>query len=279
MNSYDTLRRFYAQYVAAEGEVTDARIIDAFASTRREQFVGRGPWYIRTCNGYMTTETDDPIVLYQNVLVGLSPERFINNGQPSLHARCMGAAMPQAGDVVVHAGAGTGYYTAILAQLVGASGHVHAYEIDPDLATRATANLADFANVNVLTQSALELPLPSANVVYVCAGATHVPAVWLDSLAIGGRLVLPLTPNERFGCMLLVTRQFEKVYAARIFSTAGFVHCIGARDDEQSCALAAALDKGSSADVRSLHRDSDPDESAWCIGSGWWLSTATPRQA
>lgn len=277
MNSYEAVRRFYAQFVAAEGEVTDTRIVEAFASIKREQFVGPAPWYIRIPSGYMVTETNDPIVLYQNILVGLVPKDHINNGQPSLHARCMGAAMPKAGDVVIHAGAGTGYYTAILAQLVGANGHVHAYEIEPELAARASENLSDFTTVSVHTRSALETPLPTADVIYVCAGATHVPALWLDNLAIEGRLVLPLTPNERFGCMLLVTRQANGAYAARIFSTAGFIHCIGARDDEQSRALAAALDKGSTNDVRSLRRDNEPDASAWCVGNGWWLSTTEPQ--
>jgi protein-L-isoaspartate(D-aspartate) O-methyltransferase len=26
--------------------------------------------------------------------------------------------------------------------------------------------------------------------------------------------------------------------------------------------------------VRSLRRDSSPDETCWCAGGGWWLSTA-----
>jgi protein-L-isoaspartate(D-aspartate) O-methyltransferase len=277
MTSYEAHRRFYARFVAAQGEVVDARIIEAFATTRREKFAGPAPWHIRVSNGYLITETDDSSILYQDILIGLAPDRWINNGQPSLHARCLGAAAPKAGDTVVHVGAGTGYYTAILASLVGQDGKVHAYEIESDLISRATANLADIPTVTVHPQSALEAQLPSADVIYVCAGATHVPAVWLDALAPGGRLVLPLTPNERMGCMLLVTRLAEAVYAARIFSTAAFIHCIGARDDEQSRALAAALDTRSTKEVRSLQRGVEPDDTAWCIGSGWWLSTAKPN--
>lgn len=120
-NSYDTVRRFYARLVAAEGEVADARFVEAFATIKREQFVGPAPWHIRVGKGYMVTETDDPIVLYQNILVGLAPDRYINNGQPSLHARCIGAALPQVGEVVVHAGAGTGYYKAKVADQVTTS--------------------------------------------------------------------------------------------------------------------------------------------------------------
>ena len=185
---------------------------------------------------------------------------------------------PQAGEVVVHVGAGTGYYTAILAHLVGHSGHVHAFEIEPDIALRAAENLAQSANVVVHAQSAVGVRLPLAHVIYVSAGATHIPAAWLDALALGGRLVLPLTPNERHGCMLLVTRISEAAYAARIFSTAGFIPCIGARDEKQSSAVAAALDAGSTDEVHSLRRGCEPDDSAWCIGADWWLSTAEPTE-
>jgi protein-L-isoaspartate(D-aspartate) O-methyltransferase len=277
MNSHEALHRFYAQLVTAKGEVSDARIVAAFASVKREQFVGPGPWHVQVGSGYTTTESDDPIVLYQDILIGLAPERGINNGEPSLHARCLGAANPKAGEVVVHVGAGTGYYTAILAHLIGPSGHVHAYEIEPDIAAQATENLAHLTTVTVHSLSGLQASLPYAALIYVSAGTTHVPAAWLDALALGGRLVLPVTPNERVGCMLLLTRRSEGAYAARIFSDAAFIPCVGARDEEQSCAVSAALNARTTDEVRSLRRSGEPDGTAWCVGKGWWLSTAEPQ--
>lgn len=272
-----TLRRFYARAVTATAGVTDARIVEAFATVRREEFLGRGPWQFKlAADGYLDSETDDPAVPYQNLVVGLIPERRLNNGQPSLHAASMGMAAPQRGDEVIHVGAGTGYYTAILAHLVGSDGRVFAYEIDPGLGRRATENLASNGSVSVRIESAVDSPLSPADVIYVSAGATHVPGTWLDALKVGGRLVMPLTPNERdgLGCMLLVTRQQRAAYEARIFSPAAFIPCIGARDDEQSRALAAALTSRSPDEVRSLRRGDTPDDTAWCIGKGWWLSTA-----
>ena len=41
-------------------------------------------------------------------------------------------------------GAGTGYYTTLLAKLVGETGTVDAYEIEPEFARRAANNLAEF---------------------------------------------------------------------------------------------------------------------------------------
>jgi SAM-dependent methyltransferase len=46
------------------------------------------------------------------------------------------------GDRVLHVGAGLGYYSAILAEIVGRSGEVTAIEIDAGLAEGARANLA-----------------------------------------------------------------------------------------------------------------------------------------
>jgi protein-L-isoaspartate(D-aspartate) O-methyltransferase len=277
MSRLEVQRRFYARYVTAKVDVTEPRIVEAFASVRRERFLGKGPWNIPVAEGYLPTETDDPIVLYQDILVGLDHQRQLNNGEPSLHAKCIGAALPQPDDLVIQVGAGTGYYTAIFAHLVGPAGRVEAYEINADLARRAARNLSKCLTVRLHRQSALEAVLPSANVIYVCAGATHVPPAWLDALAIGGRLVLPLTTHEGPGFMLLVTRLAPAGYAARILCSAYFTPCIGARDDEQSRAIATALSARPTAEVRSLRRGNDSDQTAWCVGDGWWLSTVAPE--
>ncbi|WP_390887876.1 hypothetical protein [Comamonas antarctica] len=53
-----------------------------------------------------------------------------------LHARWLHALQPRAGEVVAHIGAGKGYYTSILSQLVGPRGKVLAVECDAKLAAR-----------------------------------------------------------------------------------------------------------------------------------------------
>lgn len=274
MTMDETLRRFYARLVTRVSTEPNPRLVAAFANVERERFVGPGPWQIPVSGGYMSSETDEPAILYQDMNIGLVPELGINNGQPSLHAACLEAGAPQPGEVVVHIGAGTGYYTAILSELVGSSGRVHAFEINGELAGRATENLADRARVTVHATSGLDAALPVADLIYVSAGTTDVPTPWLDALNIGGRLVLPLTPNEGPGFMLLVTRTAPATYAARSLSPAYFVPCVGVRDEQMSRTLATAIAARKPDDIRSLRRDSTPDESAWCVWSGWWLSTA-----
>jgi protein-L-isoaspartate(D-aspartate) O-methyltransferase len=276
MSSIEAHRRFYARYIVHSAGSNDERLIAAFESVPREDYMGPGPWPIFVGSGYLPTISDDPHLLYQDVLVGLATDRGINNGQPTLHARCLAAVAPAAGETVVHIGAGTGYYTAVLAQLVGASGRVVAYEIEADLAARARANLAHASNVDVIAASAADTALPAADVIYVNAGATHPPAAWLDALNIGGRLIFPLTPNLGFGCMLLVTRRAERVFAAEALMRVAFIPCIGARDDDASESLTRALENHSLQRVKSLRRDDKPDDTAWCAGAGWWLSSAAP---
>jgi protein-L-isoaspartate(D-aspartate) O-methyltransferase len=277
MNTTAEHRRFYAEFIVKSTGSTDARLIDAFTAVPREDYVGTGPWPVFIGTGYLPTVSDDPSLLYQDILIGLATDRKINNGQPTLHARCLGAAAPGAGETVVHVGAGTGYYTAVLAALVGPTGLVVALERESDIAERAASNLKHLSNVIVRAESATETSIPPCDVIYVNAGATHPPSAWLDALSVGGRLVFPLTPNEGFGVMLKVVRQSPTTFLASTVTRVAFIPCIGARDDAASASLTAALERQSLKEVRSLRRGTAPDETAWCIGNGWWLSTAEPR--
>src|ERR1700738_4973520 len=72
-------------------------------------FLGPGPWQIvRWGGGYRETPDPDPVYLYTDDVIGILPERNLNNGQPSLHAALIVAAAPPPGE---HVGAGVGYYT------------------------------------------------------------------------------------------------------------------------------------------------------------------------
>ncbi len=267
-------RAFFANYVTTQvGLPPGSKLAAAFASTPREQFVAPPPWRVFTHTGYMEAPSDDPAFLYQDVVVSLATDSPLNNGQPTLHALCLAALAPNKGERVVHVGAGTGYYTTILAKLVGETGSVDAYEIDPELAQRATENLAQFPQVTVHLRSGAEAPLPQCDVLYVNAGATAPLAVWLDALAPNGRFVFPLTPGESAGGMLLVTKKEDEKYEASFLCQAQFVPCIGARSEAEARNLSKAFRKGNWSQVKSLHRNSEPDKSCWCSGDGWWLST------
>ena len=274
MHSVAALRSYYARFIAGKGGVYDQRIVAAFEAVPREQYVGPGPWKVFAFGaGYIETPSDDPAFLYQDVLIGLVTDHGINNGEPSLHARCLAALQPPAGASVLHVGAGTGYYTAVLAALVGPHGSVAAYEIDADLARKASANLSGLSNVTVVNRSAAEGDLPDSDVIYVNAGATDPLDAWLDALRPGGRLLFPLTPDRGLGGMLLLTRTDGAHFAAQFVCPAAFIPCQGARDEATSKRLAKAFAQGNMASVKTLHRGQAADQSAWCSGKTWWLST------
>ncbi len=270
-------RSFYADMITASAGVNKGSVRAAFAATPREQYLGKGPWKVVTPGGFVETPSDDPRFLYQDVLVALSETGPLNNGQPSLHALCLAALNVKPGEAIVHVGAGTGYYTAILASLTGPTGSVAAYEIEKELASLATRNLAEFPNVTVSARSGSEPGLPCCDVLYVNAGATAPLDTWLDVLRADGRLLFPLTPDEGFGGMLLVTRCSKDAFKARFLSRVMFVPCMGARDQETAKRLKRMFQDESFERVQSLHRNTQPDETCWFAGKGWWLSSARQK--
>ncbi|TAI67430.1 rRNA adenine N-6-methyltransferase family protein [Bradyrhizobium sp. Leo170] len=267
-------REFFAKYVAGNA---NPGIANAFALVPRERFAGPGPWSIRCGDGYIRTPDDDPAFIYQDVLIGLDPDRGINIGMPSAHAAWLDKMDLREGDRVIQVGAGTGYYTAVIAEIVGASGTVTAFEIDEDLAARARQNLKDYSQVLVHTGSGIGRELPKANAIYVCAAATAPSWAWIDALLPGGRLMFPLAPEFGLGGMLRVTRpQAGDRWPATFVSRARFIGCTGLHGDpEDRERLINAFTEGWDR-VRSLRFDDRTDRTCWFAGDGWWLSTAEP---
>jgi len=268
----EQFRQFYADLVTASVGAEDPDLRDAFASVPREDFLPPGPWQIYTGNGYIETPSDDPAFIYSDILVAIRAQQGLNNGQPSLHARCLAALSPRAGEAAVHVGIGTGYYTAILSELVGPAGTVDAIEVDEELAADCRRRVAGRTNITVHARSGLEPPLGPADVIYVNTGVTAPPDTWLDALKPGGRLLFPLAPGWDAGGMLLVTRR-ETGYDARFIWQVWFYPCIGGQDDREVERLKTAFDAGGWKDVRQFHRGTPPDDTCWYAGTGWWLST------
>jgi protein-L-isoaspartate(D-aspartate) O-methyltransferase len=275
----EIVRRAYAMQIMASFGVADRRIEAAFASVKREDFLGRGPWQIsRWGRGYVPTPSRNPVYLYDDVVVGIIPERNLNNGQPSLHAALIASAAPKVGEHVVHVGAGVGYYTAILHRVVGRRGRVTAIEFDAGLATRLAANFAGARNVEVVQGDGARTAFDSADIIYVNAGATKPAETWLDRLAAGGRLILPLTAADfpagdvGQGAVFRIERRDSDFLAQRISGVVIFP-CEGMRDAESQAALAAAFKKGRAQDVTRLYRHGDvPEEDCWLRGTGWCLA-------
>jgi protein-L-isoaspartate(D-aspartate) O-methyltransferase len=91
--------------------------------------------------------------MYQDLALEIARDMRIPTGLPSLHARCLDACRPVPGEHVIHVGAWRGYFTAILAELVTATGTVRAFEMEPSLAAMAGQALLPWPQVRVEARS------------------------------------------------------------------------------------------------------------------------------
>jgi len=265
----ETYRSDYAEQIARLTELRDRRIEQAFATVPRENFLPPPPW--TTISSGISITTHDIAGIYDNVLVAIDRERGINNGEPALHATWLDVVSPQPGETVVHVGAGTGYYTAILAHLVEPGGRVEAYEYEPDLAEAAARNLKGYPNVTVHAGSAFGRKLAPADVIYVNAGVTAPDVEWLKALTIGGRLIFPWQPHKGWGPAVLVKRQ-RNGFSAKPLMTVGFISCSGAQERPVLKHLPSEADLAA---VRSiwLTGETPPDHSAVAVYEQVWFSS------
>ena len=151
--SIRTARQLFAEELRFTAKVSSSSVLKAFARVPREHFVGLGPWRIKSpmrLGEYWTSPDADPRHVYHDVLIALDEARGINNGQPSLWAKLYDEVNLCDGMHVVHIGAGAGYYTAILAEIVGPRGRVMAIEVDAQLAARARDNLMPWPQATVV---------------------------------------------------------------------------------------------------------------------------------
>ena len=235
-----TRRRFIDELRALDrmsGAPDLDRVLAAFAAVPRERFAGPGPWTLFSVGkgGLRADRTPDadPRHLYRPVLVALDEERGINIGDPTLWAPLLARVGVPEGGRVLQAGAGSGYYTAILAELVGPDGHVDAYETEARLIGMADAALADRSNVALHHDNAVgAAPARSVDLVIAFAGVTRPPRPWCDALAPRGRMLLPVTGSGGWGAMALFERDGEDAvtFAVTTLGPCGFYPCHGARD-------------------------------------------------
>lgn len=268
----DGVRRAYAKDMAKVSLSPDPRIEGTFYTVRREGFLPPGPWKLLVEGRYVETPNSDPVHVYRNSAVALDARKRINNGEPHLHARWIGAVAPQPGETVTQIGLGMGYYSAILSLLVQPAGRLIGFEIDSELAEAARHNLASYENVSVITGNATALEIPASDLIYVSAAVAVPPESWLAALRPGGRLIFPWRPTTEVALALLVTRVPEGFEASPLMSS-WFIPCAGASSPRSTI---LAPNPSTAQRIRSLHlrRARPPDESAVAIYENVWFSSA-----
>ena len=179
--------------------VSDQRIRDAMGDVPRERFV---PDLFKT-------------VAYIDEDLEIAPGRYLM--EPRVFGRLMQAASIGPRDVVLDVGCGSGYSSAVIAQLAGT---VVALESDQELRELATSNLQQLSVDNVVVVSgdlsqgyATEAPY---DVVFINGAVAEVPAALVEQLVDGGRLVA-VVESDTVGKGTRVTSQDGQIDSVGLF--------------------------------------------------------------
>lgn len=185
--------------IAARG-VTDARVLDAMRTVRRDRFVP--PWLARSA--------------YEDRPLPIASGQTIS--QPYVVAVMAERARVAPGDRVLEIGTGSGYGAAVLAHLAG---EVWTIERHRELAESARRHLADegVANVHVVVGDGTR-GWPEAapfDAIVVTAAARDVPLDLVEQLADGGRLVIPVEGRWRAEMLRCITRHGDELHSEEVF--------------------------------------------------------------
>ena len=161
---------------------------------------------------------------YEDVALPIGGGQTIS--QPWVQARYLELAALTGRERVLEVGAGSGYQTALLAQLADA---VFAVERIPALAQGAREALegAGFRNVTVLVGDGTLgwRPFAPYDAILVAAASPEIPAPLVEQLAPAGRLVIPL--GDRDNQVLTVARRVGEQLQISTVADVRFVPLLG----------------------------------------------------
>jgi protein-L-isoaspartate(D-aspartate) O-methyltransferase len=147
--------------------------------------------------------------------------------QPSLQALYLQTLKLGPEDTVLEIGAGSGYQTALLAELAA---NVYAVERIPELTQRARDALDElgYRNIALVTKDGTVgwSKYAPYDAILVAAAAPRVPATLVDQLASAGRLLIPVG-DRNVQELMLVTKTEEGDTVERSITGCVFVPLIG----------------------------------------------------
>jgi protein-L-isoaspartate(D-aspartate) O-methyltransferase len=174
--------------IASRG-IHQPAILEAFRSVPREAFLS--PEYADLAYG------DHPLPIEAGQTIS----------QPYIVALMIHAAEMKAGDNVLEVGAGSGYAAAVMSRIAG---QVTAIERQPDLVRVAQERMQrlGFDNVRIVEGDGTRGREPEApyDAILAAASGSHVPPAWVDQLAGGGRIVMPVGEPSFIQKLIKVTK-------------------------------------------------------------------------
>lgn len=180
----ETLREEMIADLKESGDLTDPAVEAAFRKVPRHEFVpGASLEKAYSWFQAVITKTNEHGVQMSSV------------SAPQIQAFQLEQGRVRLGRRVLEIGSG-GYNAALVAEVVGPTGQVTTMDIDKDVTERAERLLRahGYDEVQVITgDAAAGVPDRAPfDVILVTAGAWDIAPAWIDQLAEGGRLVVPL---------------------------------------------------------------------------------------
>ena len=150
--------------------------------------------------------------------------------QPYLVAVMTALLHVHRGSRVLEVGTGSGYQTAVLAELVQ---HVYSLEIIPELAESARKRLQRLGYTNITTRTGdgyygWEVHAPF-DAIMVAAAASHVPPPLIGQLKPGGRMIIPVGSSFLTQHLMLVHKDEAGRVKTRRMLPVEFVPLTGTR--------------------------------------------------
>ncbi len=207
-DSYRIERESMVENQLKKRGIHNSRILEAFRKVPRHQFV---PGNLRA-----EAYTDGPLPIGEGQTIS----------QPYMTAIMTQSSEVAPGDRVLEIGTGSGYQSAILAEL---GTEVYTIERVPELLEQARERLRKlhYDKVQIRMGNGTlgweeEAPF---DIILIAAGAPEIPGPLLDQLALQGRLVIPL--EEGFSQVLYVVRKTHKGFHKERGERCSFVPLIG----------------------------------------------------
>ncbi len=181
--------------------VSDTKVLESMKKVPRHQFVP---------SKYITSAyADRPLSIGEGQTIS----------QPYIVGFMSAAIRPDANDVVLEIGTGSGYQAAVLGEIVK---EVYTLEIVPKLGEQAKMRLKSmgYSNVHVKVGDGYhgwEEHAPF-DAIIVTAAAEEIPEPLIEQLADPGRMVIPIGPQFDVQYLVLVTKKNGKVKMQNLFA-------------------------------------------------------------
>ena len=189
--------------------IRDERLLAAMSKVPRHEFVSQQNWN--------EAYADHPIPIAEKQ----------TTSQPYMIAAMVQAAEIKPEDRVLEIGAGSGYQTAVLAELASQVFAVERYASLAETAQKTLERLG-YRNAKIITGDG-SLGLAEAapfDAIIVSAAAPRIPQALMDQLATGGRLLIPVGEADQ-QVLQLVQRNADGSISVRTLEGCRFVPLIG----------------------------------------------------